>query len=154
MSENWNRADALKVRGIIEKMGLCGCGTDAHWETVLHLLERAENHDKNGSFYKFQLGNDSEDVRDSWVEFGAKVLDSWGLVEHGTGIGWAWLTDDGKLLLRYLRDFGTNDSVEGMQDDGKWPMWSVEFSWDETPALNDTFSEWEAGRKAAPGETE
>ena len=132
MSERWSRTDALKVREIIERIGFCSCGTTAAWEIVQHLLERGENHDQNGSFYKFQLGNDSEDVRDSWVEFGAKVLDSWHLIEHGTGIGWGWLTGEGKLILRFLREFGT----EGH------PMWSKEYSWNEIPQSNDTFSEW------------
>ena len=138
----WNRKDALQLRAIIDRLGLCACGTTAHWEIVLHLLERAEDHEKNGSFYKFQMENDSQDVRDPWIEFGAKVLDSWHLIDHGTGIGWAWLTDDGKLLLRFLREFG----VEGWTSDnesGTHPLWSAEFSWDENAKHDDTFSVWE-----------
>ncbi len=68
------------------------------------LLERAEDHDKNGGFY------DAEDAEYTWLEFGAKVIDAAGLIEHGTGIGWAWLTEEGKLLLKFLREFGLSDS--------------------------------------------
>lgn len=146
LADKWKRGQALKIREILERVALCGCGTAAHWEIIFELLQRAENHAARGSFYNFFLQpNDKqggiEDVRDPWVEFGAKVLDSWDLIEHGTGIGWAWLTDDGKLLLEFLRDFGTENS--NYEDNSGHPSWSCEFSWGETPKPNDTYSEWE-----------
>jgi hypothetical protein len=127
----WPRPKAMAVRKIIEKLDLCACGSDAHWECVLELLSEAENHTGDG-FY-----------RDKWFEFGAKVLDSWGLTEHGTGIGWAWLTDDGKLLLEFLRDFGVED--HDWNTNTGHPAWVVEFSWTERedPNLLDTYAEWE-----------
>ena len=134
--EKWPRKKALQLRGIIERMDLCACGTDAHWVIVLKLLEMAEDHEKNGSFY----GNDGDPTQ-PWVEFGAKVLNSWDLLEHGTGIGYAWLTDDGKVLLEFLRDFGIED--HDFNEGTGQPDWSIEFSWSETPAENDSYSEWE-----------
>lgn len=138
LASKWTRSRAIQIRTIIERMGLCGCGSGAHWACVLTLLERAEDHDKNGSFYQWAKGAD--DPRDAWVEFGAKVLDSWDLIEHGTGIGYAWLTDDGKLLLDFLRDFGTED--HDMNDGTGHPMWSIEFSWELEKKDGDTYDEW------------
>lgn len=112
---------------------MCGCGTDAHWECVLELLGEAEKHSDRG-FY-----------RDKWYEFGAKVLDGWELVEHGTGIGWAWLTDDGKLVLEFLQDFGTEDHS---WDEGTGhPAWSIEYSWSAVKASQviDSYEEWAMG---------
>jgi hypothetical protein len=134
--EKWTRAKAIRVRTIVGKMNLCSCGTDAHWEVVLKLLEKAADHDKNGSFY----GSAESDETKPWVEFGAKVLNSWELIEHGGGIGGAWLTDDGQLLLDFLRDFGTedHDAIEGSGQ----PMWATEFSWDLTEDPHDSYGEW------------
>lgn len=105
--------DMNRIHQIFDRLSLCGCGSDAHWNIIQKLLEMAEDHDKNGSFY----GPQGDPLCD-WIEFGAKVIDSWHLVEHGTGIGWAWLTEDGKLLLRWLRTFGTEEEGEN----GK-PIW-------------------------------
>ena len=109
-------------------MALCGCGSGDGYECVLELLCEAENHTTEG-FY-----------RDKWFEFGAKVIDSWNLTEHGTGIGFGWLTDDGKLLLQFLRDFGNegNNLCEGTGH----PEWSVEFSWTLEGNEKDSYSSW------------
>jgi len=131
MAIKWPRPKALKIRSIIEKMGICACGTNAHWECVKELLEGAIEH-KDRGFY-----------RDNWFEFGAKVLDSWGLLEHGTGIGYAWLTGDGRLLLEFLQDFGLDDHC--MDTGAGHPMWAVEFSWGEEAEDGDTYWEWEQG---------
>ena len=130
LSEKWPREKALKIRTIISRMKLCGCGTDAHWQCVFELLCEAESHTKEG-FY-----------RDKWFEFGAKCIDSWDLIDHGTGIGRAWLTEDGKLLLQFLRDFGLEDWRT--DDDSGHPLWSVEFSWEADAKDGDTYSEWVA----------
>lgn len=130
ITDKWTRELALEVRGIKRRMNLCCCGTEAHWTCILNLLIEAENHSKDGyegkGFY-----------RDEWFEFGAKVIDSWGLIEHGTGIGWAWLTDEGKLFLAFLRDFGVEGGI------GKdHPLWSIEYSWDTDASGNDCYSTW------------
>jgi len=136
LTDKWPRAKAFRVRTIIDKLQLCGCGSDAHWECVLELLSEAEAHSGNtlapgGGFY-----------RDKWFEFGAKVLDSWGLSEHGTSIAWAWLTGDGSLLLEFLRDFGTEDYDFGKENGH--PLWSIETSWPEVEVEGepDAYAEW------------
>jgi hypothetical protein len=97
------------LRKIILDLDLCDCGSASQWSVVEMLLERAA--DESKSFYE-----PTDDTSGWWVEFGAKVLDSSGLVEHGSGIGWAWLTDDGELLLQFLKEFGTESE--------KWPEWA------------------------------
>lgn len=52
-----------------------------------------------------------------WKEFAAKVLDGWGLIEHGTTINFAWITEDGRSVLNYLQTYGTSPS--------NWPNESV-----------------------------
>lgn len=129
----WPRDRALAVREIIRSVNLCSCGSDSQWECVLEILVEAEKHTENG-FY-----------RDKWFEFAAKVLDDRGLLEHGTTIGFAWLTDRGKLLLEFLREFGT-ESHDFCEHTGH-PMWSVEYSWNASggePGCGDTYAEWQA----------
>jgi hypothetical protein len=120
--ERWPRDRALEVRAVLDRIDVCGCGTDAHLECVLELLVEAETHSEKG-FY-----------RDRWFEWGAKVLDKWELLEHGSEIGFAWLTDDGRLVLEYLREFGTDDSGQ--------PEWGSEFSWSEVEDGGDSYGEW------------
>jgi hypothetical protein len=83
------------------------------WEVVLELLERAAvpvGAPERRSFYDGAHG-----AIGPWVTFAAYALAAWpiDLLEYGTGIGWAWLTDDGKRLLDWLREYGVDDS--------KWP---------------------------------
>ena len=101
-----------EAKVFLEKVKLCGCG-NSNWPIILYLLEIAEDHDKRGSFYQLEDG-----AVLGWREFGAKVLDDWGLIEHGTGIGWAWLTAEGVSLLAWIRANGTDEDAwpEGWQD--------------------------------------
>ncbi|MBI2064896.1 MAG: hypothetical protein HYT62_02485 [Candidatus Yanofskybacteria bacterium] len=117
----WSDKDQETLRVFNSKVSLCGCGSATEWDIVKLLLERSrdirvanekESTDKPPCFYDSLDGAPGK-----WVEFGAKVIDHWGLLEHGVGIGHAWLTDEGELLLRFLSDFGT--------DSDKWPEWSL-----------------------------
>lgn len=132
--EKWPRAKALKLRAIRARLNLCGCGSSSHWQLISELLREAQSHTHDG-FY-----------RDPWFEFGAKVLDSWDLLDHGTGIGFAWLTEDGELLLEFLQDFGTEEP--DMNDDSGHPFWSIEFSWTVDAKETDSYSEWAASQKS------
>lgn len=107
-----------QIRSLLwERMKLCQCGSpEQTFQIVKELLERAEDHKANGSFYA-----DAHDANGRWVEFAAKVIDSWDLTEHGTGIGYAWLTVSGKLLLGFLREYGTDP------DEESWPEWANTF---------------------------
>lgn len=95
------------VGKIMDRIGICNCGTEPIWPIVMTILERAENHDENGSFYDAHT-----DASANWVEFAAHVLDSrpWGLITHGTGIGWGWLTEDGEQVLTFLEEYGFDES--------------------------------------------
>lgn len=112
----WNREEITRILG---KLDLCECGSGSAstWAIVLLLLDRAErNHACGAEEAKAACFYDEADGASAlWVEFGAKVLDSWCLLEHGTGIGHAWLTRDGEMLLAFLRDFGTESDA--------WPEW-------------------------------
>lgn len=133
--KKWTIDSALSLRRIVSRLKICPCGTSAHWVCILELLTEAEKH-TNFGFY-----------RDQWVEFGAKVLDTWRLLDHGTGIGFAWLTDDGKLLLEFLRDFGTKD--HDMNDGSGHPAWAVEF-WGDGGDVSDPYGDWSRSRPNVP----
>lgn len=98
-----------KIRGIINALGLCGCGTEDKYALIRDMLERAES---GGSFYE-PMGIFNART----VEFIADVMSSnqWDLLEHGTGIGSSWLTEKGAVLLQFFRDKGV--------DTDKWPDW-------------------------------
>lgn len=79
--------------------GLCGCGSGKDFKLIEEVFrfcamdcedpQRKEKYPK-GCY---------EDV--AW-ELAAKVLDNADLVEHGSGIGWPWLTASGKKALDIL----------------------------------------------------
>lgn len=83
---------------------LCGCGSGDDFELILDVLRwSAVNSD------------DKERHREPYLQSGcycsiahemaAKILNHVGLVEHGTGIGWPWITEDGKKLLAKIDGF-------------------------------------------------
>ena len=130
MVEKWPRTKALKLRAIMENMGLCPCGSATEWECVLEILEA------------YETRSDAIRNGDRWYEFAAKALDSWGLTEHGTSVAYGWLTDDGKILLEFLRDFGTESC--NFETGSGHPEWSAEFSWHENadPKVLDSYAQW------------
>jgi hypothetical protein len=82
-------------------LGLCGCGSGKDFELLLEVLEISEMN-----------GNEKYTDEDRKIgcmynspgrELAAKVLDSAGWIEHGSGIGWPWITDVGKTALRIIR---------------------------------------------------
>ena len=42
----------------------------------------------------------------------AYSLDAWGLTEHGSGIGWPWLTDEGKALLAAMQSVDLDAALD------------------------------------------
>ena len=72
-------------------MGLCTCGSDSVGELLREVLtwcaQEDRFEDKEGCY------------RSREWELAAKLLDSYELIEHGTGIGWPWITDDGRKVL-------------------------------------------------------
>lgn len=119
----WTKEKQAIIRkDCIGELGLCGCGSGHNYEIVLSLLDRSEKNsasaigDKVPCFYDPMEG-EILSASAAWVEFGANVLDAAGLLEHGSGIGHAWLTDDGRMLLDFLREFGADQHV--------WPEWAT-----------------------------
>lgn len=137
----WPRLKALKVRDIIDSLSICGCGTSTHWECILELLTEGEKHLADGPSESF--------YRDKWFEFGAKVLDAADLLEHGSAIGYAWLTEDGIVLLEFLREFGILDHDE-LTSAGH-PAWASEFSWGAREDQRDAYGLWVSGVQASAG---
>lgn len=109
---------ALVITGVgnTSLSGYCGCGTDAEWGILYHLLNaidgRVEEPDEcirqymtegSGTMY---WGEGQHSPYNGWgfphepiPEFLAKTLDSMGLTEHGTTVVWSWLTKKGKVFL-------------------------------------------------------
>lgn len=78
---------------------LCCCGTDKpqklllkclRWSALPHEDPKKAEELPNG-FYKSTA-----------YELSAKVLDMLELIEHGTGIGWAWITPLGREVLAFV----------------------------------------------------
>lgn len=131
LAEKWPRARAAAIRTTIQNMDLCGCGTDTAWECVREVLEEAEHHSREG-FYRYK-----------WLEFGAHILDGKALLEHGSGIGFAWLTDAGRELLEFLREFGTCGACFPNDDAGTHPLWTIDLGWSaDVEKPDDAYSEW------------
>jgi hypothetical protein len=93
------------VNNFYSRFALCTCGSHNPWEQIKRFLELAE--DKNTSFY-------AHDTEDGWLVLLAHILDLNGLIEHGTGIGTAWLTPIGVHFLKFLREYGC--------DTNNWPI--------------------------------
>jgi hypothetical protein len=106
------------VAAIIERVPLCGCGSPSNsWGIVLEILDRAvalssdlmkEGYRKAPSFY-----DPAADASARWVEFVAHVLGEPPalLLEHGTSIGYAWPTKDGRKLHAFLVAHGTDPNM-------------------------------------------
>lgn len=78
-------------------LGLCGCGIDEPKRVValiLWTLLAAKERDV-GAFDLYP-----EDWNAPIVYFALHVLDSAGVVEHGSGVGGSWLTLDGVEIAR------------------------------------------------------
>lgn len=80
---------------------ICGCGSHKKWELLYECLkwsalESDERFKKTGSPW------DNGFYQSTAHELAANILDHAGLLEHGSGIGWAWITEDGKRLLALI----------------------------------------------------
>ena len=79
------------IRDIVTNLNLCECGMN-HWKTIKDLLEVAEH---RGGFTTPQQN------------LLAKFLQAAGLLDHDSDITSAWLSIDGQILLKFLRDYDT-----------------------------------------------
>lgn len=94
---------------LLDLIPICGCGTfDRNLRIVQAILERAEAlsaafpGQKVASFYDAMP---EHGLSESAVELIVSLLSEGRqqLLEHGSGLGYSWLTPDGKLALSALR---------------------------------------------------
>ena len=79
-------------------LNLCCCGSGQDFDLLLEVLRwSASGEDR---FKKNGTGYDEGVYQSVAHELAMKVLDAHGLTEHGSGIGWAWATEDGRKLLK------------------------------------------------------
>ena len=86
---------------ILIACNLCCCGTDG----VPELLEEVLRWCDQRAAAPIEIKDEIEKrgcYRSVEWELAAKVLDSCGLIEHGTGIGWPWTTQEGKEVLQFI----------------------------------------------------
>lgn len=109
MPEFWDEKRQSQIFDLFCKIQICGCGTNKEWEVVLIFLKRAKEENLN-------LLDKIDNIPESWIEFGAKALDTWGLIDHNYSIGSSSLTDEGRLLIKFLEEFSINPD--------NWPEWA------------------------------
>ena len=127
--------DRLVIRTLINKVPLCGCGSSSEmWTIVRDVLARAPGHTDLSFFEPMP----ERDLSATAVEFVAQVLSETGLLEHGSSIGFAWLTPGGEMLLAFLREYGTESHLGG-----PWPEWALACDASEPFCMT-----WEELRKA------
>lgn len=75
------------------KANMCGCGDP---EVVLAMIR--------DELARLSLKGDRPEPEraPAWYLL-AYSLDAWGLSEHGTSLGWPWLTDEGEALLAAMQ---------------------------------------------------
>lgn len=84
--------DKVEANDLMQQCtGLCPCGSGADFELLIEVLEWcALDHESKGREGTYRSA--------AW-ELAAKVLDQADLIEHGSGIGWPWLTSWGEEVL-------------------------------------------------------
>ena len=84
---------------------ICGCGSNEVADLLDECLRfAARERDANHKLPESDPWHEGF-YRSLAHELAAKVLDGQGFIEHGTGIGWAWATDDGRRLLKMVDDW-------------------------------------------------
>lgn len=114
---------------IYERLELCGCGTPEYtYEVLRRLLGLRAKWEKNEitppevkEKELRDLGIDkSTGVGNGILQFLLYVLDSKGLLNHGSSIHGAWLTGEGYMFLDVLNEwYGINrEDIDKMMGDG------------------------------------
>lgn len=92
-----------------EKLGWCGCGCPMVAKKCirdfLDIIDRAEEVGDLKTMLKnrFGIGLIYDDERLLCLAY---TLNSAGFLEHGSGIGWSWLTEEGEMFLYILKTDG------------------------------------------------
>jgi len=86
-----------------EKIGLCGCGDpDSVMDKIRVLLKIIRDNKEEQLQEAFGVSNiyDNE-----LLLFMIYILNDKDILEHGTGVGGSWLTEEGRMLLYVLENF-------------------------------------------------
>jgi len=93
---------------LIVDLKMCGCGSPERTQEVIKLVLEAHSI-KDYKCRMEALSNICDvDINknanyDGLIQFVLYILDSHGILEHGSSIGGAWLTEKGKALLELLQ---------------------------------------------------
>lgn len=109
--EAWRKAQAK-----IKAMRFCGCGNpDDAYGALRDTLDAYDNDEARGGW-----DGRVQRTKDWWAKLGdgyahllLYFIDAAGLLEHGGSVGGSWLSEDGKLVLGFLRQWGV--------DPDEWP---------------------------------
>ena len=100
-----------------DQLGLCGCGNPENaYDLIRRLLALAPFYDHHEEIREL-LDPVPEHSAMHWIV--VCVLDNAGLIEHGGGIGGAWLTKKGAHYLKLMQRHEYEDTEEaGLPHDG------------------------------------
>lgn len=105
--------DSIILPSSIAKIGsiFCGCSDpQLAWQWVFDYLEAKEN----GHFHHPEEGSEMIAVY---------LMDHLQMTEHGVSVAGAWLTDEGKEALAFLKEHGTDWQEKGTWIDKDGVMW-------------------------------
>lgn len=113
MKPEYTEEQQKEVRRIISSLNLCPCGSGTEYEIIKSIFDKADSWEagQEVNFYE-AMGNAPSD----WVQLVVKFLDGHDLLEHGTSVGFCWTTKKGKILQKFMQDFGMDYDL--------WPEWT------------------------------
>lgn len=109
----------------------CGCGSYSDEDTELIkkvFYYAAENRTEK---FKDVIFNEYFDGEDRMAEMMMNILESVGLVEHGSTMRYPWLTDIGEALYAGLKDLERIEAEYKKEND--WYDWKFDFSIVDNP---------------------
>jgi hypothetical protein len=99
----------------LEHLGLCGCGDPGGaWRLLLDLLEHFDSPDWEQAGRKLTMLIGTPPA----IHFVLSSLDHAELIEHGSSIGYSWLTAKGKWVLWALSTVGVEDLDDRLDEHG------------------------------------
>lgn len=103
-----------------EDIGLCGCGNPESTNEVLRQILNIKSadctyEDRQKAYGELCNSDMNNDMYYGLIQFVLYVLDNKEFLEHGGGIGGAWLTEKGRIYLDLLNAY--SDIVNSEQED-------------------------------------
>lgn len=102
---------------IYEQLAFCGCGdpTEAY-ETLQDVLSAFDTEGRTFEGSREAIRVHKAMIPGKYWDLLVYLLDSKGLLEHGSSIGGSWLSDLGKKILKDLRENGhDSDRIKALQ---------------------------------------